>query len=244
MIMVQNRFIRIFAGICMLALVAQLYGCKHEPPVQPANPAANDNTPTDEGDCDPDVVYFERDVLPILVSNCAMDGCHDAQTAEDGVRLYGYNEVINTADVRPHNLRGSDLYEMITEDDEDKRMPPSPKQRLSQAQINLIAKWINQGAKNLSCTENTCDTTTVTFSGSVQPILQKNCLGCHSGTTPSGNLNFGQVAVVQSVAQNGKLNGVITHTPGFKAMPQGGKKLSDCDIAKIQIWIKGGAQNN
>ncbi len=195
--------------------------------------------------CDPDTAYFSRDVLPILVSNCAIPGCHDAITREDGVQLADYQNVIRTGDVRAYNLSGSDLYEMITENRADKRMPPPPRARLTDEQIQVIARWIMQGARDLRCDESTeCDLTQVSYSGTVQPILQQYCMGCHSAVLPSGGVSFGSHSGVQQVALNGRLVGVITHAAGYPAMPQGGGKLSACNIDRIRTWVERGAPND
>jgi uncharacterized membrane protein len=88
-----------------------------------------------------------------------------------------------------------------------------------------------------------CDTSNATYT-TVQSILQNNCYSCHSGSAPSGNVNLEGYANVKSYADNGKLIGVITWAPGFPPMPQGGNKLNECDIAKIQSWINQGTLNN
>lgn len=89
-----------------------------------------------------------------------------------------------------------------------------------------------------------CDTANVTFAGSVQPLLQTNCFSCHTGSAPSGNINLMGYANVKTVADNGKLMGAVTHSAGFSPMPQGGNKLSDCEILIIQTWIDKGTLNN
>ena len=90
-----------------------------------------------------------------------------------------------------------------------------------------------------------CDVTNVTYSSTVVPILQSNgCLGCHSGGAPSGNISLEGYNNVKLVAQNGKLFGVISHSPGFTPMPQGGSKMSSCNINKIKAWIDAGSPNN
>ena len=91
-----------------------------------------------------------------------------------------------------------------------------------------------------------CDTTQVTYSGTVKPILASICYACHSGTAPAGNIKLDQYGPVRSVAlsTNGLLLGVISHTPGYDAMPKSGGKLNDCNIQKIAIWIHAGAPNN
>ena len=245
-----------FAGIVLMLFVGML-SCVHDPlqPLDPGNGGngGNGGNPIDTLDeepigivCDPDTVYFEKDILPILRSNCAKSGCHDAQSHEDGVVLESYLQVLTTGDVRPFDLEDSDLYEVITESDPDKRMPPPPNQRLTSEQIALIAKWINQGAENYTCDANAgvCDTTQVTWSGFVAPLMVNYCNGCHSGTNPSGGINLTSHASAQTVALDGRLIGALTWATGFTPMPQGGNQLTDCQIAKIQTWIHEGAQNN
>ena len=90
-----------------------------------------------------------------------------------------------------------------------------------------------------------CDTSNSTFSAAVQPALQTyGCIGCHSGSAPSGNILLGSYADVKTYVQNGKFYGSITHSSGYVAMPQGGNKMSTCDINKIKAWIDAGALNN
>ena len=250
------KYVSFFLLLC-LGLFA---GCKHDIPVQPA--PENPGNPADTGNpgngnpgtgnpggpagqpCDPTKIYFQRDILPILLSNCTMSGCHNANDREDGVVLDSYSNVMNSADVRPGDAGDSDLYEVLVENDPDKRMPyrMAP---LPQAQRNLIRDWINQGAKNETCDPNAglCDSTNVTFTAVIKPIIQTNCVGCHNQSLASGGHNFTTHTGLAAVANNGKLVGAISHAPGFKAMPQGGK-LNDCQIAQIRKWVNLGALNN
>lgn len=90
-----------------------------------------------------------------------------------------------------------------------------------------------------------CDTNGVTYNTTVVPLLQASgCLGCHSGGAPSGNISLATHTSVKTVAQNGKLFGAINHSPGFSPMPQGGNKMSSCNIQKIKAWIDAGSINN
>lgn len=90
-----------------------------------------------------------------------------------------------------------------------------------------------------------CDTSNPTYAGAVLPSLQTyGCIGCHSGAAPSGNISLEGYANVKVSAQNGKLFGSISHAAGYKAMPQGAGKMSDCVINKIKAWIDAGALNN
>lgn len=92
--------------------------------------------------------------------------------------------------------------------------------------------------------EITCDTTTVSFSAIVFPILDNQCLSCHSGSTPSGNINLEFYEKIEPYATNGRLWGAISHQPGYSAMPQGGNQLPDCQLRQIKAWIDQGILNN
>jgi hypothetical protein len=91
------------------------------------------------------------------------------------------------------------------------------------------------------CTDTTG---TISYAAKVVPILQANCYGCHSGSAPSGGQAMGTYTADKTMAQNGKLLGVISHASGFSPMPKGGSKLSNCNIAVVRKWIEEGAPNN
>jgi mono/diheme cytochrome c family protein len=198
--------------------------------------------------CDPDTIYFEMDVLPILLSSCALSGCHDA-TAQEGVRLDSYAAVMASDVIKPFDPNDSDLYEEITEDDPDKIMPPPPNSPLDPAQIEIIRKWIAQGAQDLYCDEM-CDTLNVTFSGTIWPeIIQSYCFGCHNGANASGGIhleNHSQVAAAATIpaGQPGSLWGAVNHASGNFAMPKNQAKLSDCRITQLEKWIADGTPDN
>lgn len=240
----------------MLAIsVLALTSCKHDL-IDDAGGNGTTNPPdttivyppdtTSLDTCDPDIVYFEYDILPILQSNCAFSGCHDASSAKDGVILNNYQNTISTGDVRAYNLGDSELYEVITDSDPDDRMPPPPSAPLTPEQVSLIAKWILQGAKDLTCDPDAsgCDTTNISYTTHIRPVMQAKCNGCHGGSFPSAGLDLTTYGSLATIALNGKLLGVVEHQPGYSPMPQGGNKLPDCEIRQIRSWIEDGAPNN
>jgi len=93
-------------------------------------------------------------------------------------------------------------------------------------------------------TETFCDTTNITYSAKVLPLIQNNCYSCHSGAAPSGNVSLDSYTNLKIYADNGKLMGVISHASGYSPMPQGGNKMSSCEISTIQTWINNGTLNN
>ena len=93
----------------------------------------------------------------------------------------------------------------------------------------------------------TCDLTNVTFATTVKPILQASCLSCHSNSSAASSgagIKLENYSDVLITVNNGQLMGAIKHTSGYAAMPQGGGKLTDCEISKLQTWIDNGKLNN
>jgi mono/diheme cytochrome c family protein len=214
--------------------------CKHDPDQNP-DPDPDPDPPIVL--CDPDTVYFQNDILPLLIQSCGVIGCHDPGTAQDGVVLTDYASVINTGDVRPGRPDNSEIYEKITDDDNDDRMPPPPYDRLKPEQIAMIRTWILQGALNNACEEE-CDDQLGSFSGEVWPTIQKHCLSCHSGSSPQGGISLSNHGQIAAMANNGGLLGAIKWQTGFSNMPLNGNKLSDCEITQIENWILDGTPQN
>jgi hypothetical protein len=93
----------------------------------------------------------------------------------------------------------------------------------------------------------TCDTTGVTYSKTIVPILQTNCYGCHSSSQSAsygGNINLESFTPLKTVVGNGRFYGSIIHNPSYSPMPKSGTKLDTCSVTKIKIWIDKGALNN
>jgi len=89
-----------------------------------------------------------------------------------------------------------------------------------------------------------CDTSDMKYAANVLPILQNNCYSCHgNGVVTAGVSLDGYANVKQKVDANLLIN-VITHAPGYPAMPYGLPQLSACDINKIKAWVNTGAPDN
>jgi mono/diheme cytochrome c family protein len=197
----------------------------------------------------PGEICFERDVLPIFQSNCAMSGCHDAATQQKGYTFTSYAGIVAGLAGEAEHPDRSEILEKITETRDDKRMPPPPKSPLTAAQIETIRNWIAQGAKETKCSGTGhagggCDTTNVTFSTTVFPVLQNNCFGCHSGANPPLGVHLDSYAGVKAVVDDERFRKAINHLPGASPMPKGGNMLPGCTLNQINAWIDRGAPNN
>jgi hypothetical protein len=185
-------------------------------------------------------VCFEKDVLPLLISNCTYSGCHNSLDREGGVELTSYSHIV-THGVVPGDYKASELYQVLISVG-DELMPKKPYNRLTAEQIGTIALWIEQGAKYTKCA--TCDLSKVTYSKTVRPILDRSCNNCHAGRAPSGNIDLSTHANVKRYVQDKSLFGSINHDANFVPMPQGAGKLPSCEISSIKKWIDLGALNN
>ncbi|HEY8746354.1 MAG TPA: PSD1 and planctomycete cytochrome C domain-containing protein, partial [Tepidisphaeraceae bacterium] len=99
----------------------------------------------------PRTIDFNRDIRPILSENCY--ACHgpDKNKRKAELRLDTHEGLFSThesrVDVAPKNIEQSELFRRITATDPAERMPdPKSNKKLSDRQIALIRKWIEQGA--------------------------------------------------------------------------------------------------
>lgn len=89
---------------------------------------------------------------------------------------------------------------------------------------------------------NACDTTNVTFSGTIAPILNNNCYSCHSNANASFGGGIRLQAIADVVTNSSRVVAAIKQTGPFP-MPPGGK-LSNCTVTQFDIWIRNGMPNN
>jgi hypothetical protein len=207
-----------FITLVTFLMLLLFNNCKHEP--KPVIRSSNNDTSLK------DLVCFNTQILPLITASCAQVGCHDAITQEEGLILNSYDGIIN--------MGTEDLVKYITLTS-GKMMPPLPQPRMDIANINLIKKWIAEGAKNSNCIPINCDTSNVLYSNEIAPIINTYCKGCHNTGNKGGNVNLDNFADVKASTLTGKLLFTI-NASAYTLMPKGGPKLSNCNLRKIQIW--------
>src|SRR5687767_7856978 len=97
-------------------------------------------------------VDFNRDVRPILSKHCF--SCHgsDEKKRSAGLRLDERESAIapgknRPAAITPGKADASELIRRVTSEDDTERMPPAETaEKLSATQIDILKRWINQGA--------------------------------------------------------------------------------------------------
>lgn len=217
----------IFYSISILLLIVFFIGCKHEPVK---------NT-----------YCFEKEILPIVKTNCANAGCHDIYDSTAGYVLDSYSSIIKKGIVIG-NAAASLLYKtMLSTATQHVAVNPYPV--LDTKSIEMISTWINEGALNFSgCNETCISNTTASFSNDVMPLMRTYCYGCHNAIAApdfGGGTELSNYATIQSQSLTGQLIPSIEHNPSvFSGMPKGLAKLSNCQINIIKKWVAAGAPNN
>ncbi|MDX2020742.1 MAG: PSD1 and planctomycete cytochrome C domain-containing protein [Deltaproteobacteria bacterium] len=93
-------------------------------------------------------VDFERDVAPIFKESCVT--CHGPAKQRAKFRLDTKDGLLQVGDdgprVVPSDAEASLLLKLVATPDDDDRMPPAEKPRLTSQQVQTLRQWIAQGA--------------------------------------------------------------------------------------------------
>jgi len=216
----KKTWIILTSCVALTAIISIQLGCKKHDPIYPD-------------------VCFENEVLPIFVNNCANGShCHGNNSNAAGYNFTNYENIVSKG-IKPGNSGASKVYKSLNGGGEEP-MPPSGS--LSDYQKDLISSWINLGAENTSnCSSDTlCDTTAVSYTGTIKSILDNNCNGCHSSSNPilsdyisvKNYLDASKTVFIEAIFYT-----------GLHPMPPS-YQLSDCQKNQTRSWINGGYPNN
>jgi hypothetical protein len=211
-------------------------------------------------------------ILPTLASiqanvftpTCAVPGCHDGTTMQAGLRLDAGNsfaslvntpssQVPNIPRVKPLDADGSYLIQKLDGTAAGSRMPPTGPPFLSQATIDVIRQWINDGADSGAGSPDL-----ITYTTHVAPIFQTKCDACHTLLGFGGHniatnyddallpaddgdcdgLNIGQCTIILiqqgDMPQGANCDGDPAQDTGNPAC------LTETEQGIVQAWIDGG----
>lgn len=91
---------------------------------------------------------------------------------------------------------------------------------------------------------NTCDTMSVSYSGTIAPIIEQNCFDCHQGAGSISGIPLDGYDNLKAMVDAGRLVGAVRRQSGFSPMPQDAPSLPECELLKIEKWVDEGAQDN
>lgn len=145
----KKKIIAAFFPAALLVLISSINfnGCTDNPPVSPGEP-----------------VSFSRDIQPIFENNCNFPGCHNTVDHQQGIDLTSWKNAVERgsdfgAEIIPYNSKWSHMMQHINRVDTNispfseplmpkELMPYTQGEPLSRDHIQLIARWIDEGAKN------------------------------------------------------------------------------------------------
>lgn len=121
--------------------------------------SCGDSSTSPEPDPDPEPpeeprnVSYSEDIQPIFNTSCAVSGCHDSGTQESGVNLSSFDDAMSSEGIQygesvinPGNPEDSPLVDKIEANPEIGARMPYQRDPLSQANIDSIRAWIDDGA--------------------------------------------------------------------------------------------------
>jgi hypothetical protein len=87
-----------------------------------------------------------------------------------------------------------------------------------------------------------CDTTSATYASTISPIIQRDCAGCHSGTSASAGIQLYDYTSVKTYMSSNKMRllGSVKWDGTASNMPKGGNKWSNCNINSMEAWVNQG----
>jgi hypothetical protein len=89
-----------------------------------------------------------------------------------------------------------------------------------------------------------CDTTVITWEQPIREILFNNCVPCHNAELQYKGVRHDVYELELIVVNDGRLNGVVNHLPGYPQMPYQLPQLPECERLLINAWIENGAPKN
>jgi len=245
----KNLIIPVLLTMLIVLLVMQgIFSCKHE--------GADTNLLPE--------ICFEGQILPIFQNSCAKSGCHSQSGGESDYVCTNYNGIL--AAVEPGNPMASAAYTSLNAIWSENIMPPD--QPLSLENRTLIRVWIEQGAKNTICPEDTStnppdttinppDTTIIEpysnpracYERDIQPVLTASCAfsGCHDNATHREGVNLSNYAhTLQIVSPGNPYGSLLYHfititEPDDRMPPPPYQALSSAQKDSIFKWISYGA---
>lgn len=120
---------------------------------------------------------------------------------------------------------------------------------LKACMVILLVSFLGNCAKDSSTGTYTdqadctgIDATANTYTQAIKAILDVQCTnsGCHDALSRSEGIDLSTYAASKSAFDTRNCLCSIHHGSGCKPMPEGGYKLSDAVIQKIDCWVKNG----
>jgi len=167
--------------------------------------------------------------MQVVFAKCTQ--CHTGFAADGGVALDTYAGVRANLSYAANEINTGSM---------------PPKNPLSMAERNLVQKWISQGAPEFGSSDDQTPTPTptstpinpaaITYADVKGPIFTQNCIQCHSGAKPAGDIALDNYASINTNLQAVGYDVIVD-----ESMPKNGPPLSSDLKDLLQQWILNGA---
>jgi len=222
----------------------------------------------EEGRAGGEGVSFRSDVAPVIVEHCLE--CHGANDPRAGLNLSTFAGWKRGGRSGPLLVPGAALNSQIiarlATPDAKLRMPRG-RDPLPRRSLEMIATWINQGARFNGDDEETAltelarprpeveiprpqGTETVSFTKDIAPFMVRLCVRCHSGAMPRGGLSLVTFAEMMIGGDSGAviLPGEREESRLFRLvgglenprMPQGQARITRKNYEDLVTWFNEG----
>jgi mono/diheme cytochrome c family protein len=200
-------------------------------------------------------VTYQRDIRPLFQAKCTR--CHGTKPRKADLDLSTPTGLRAGSESGPVVVPGKPEESLLFEKVQTGSMPPAKKDRLSEAEVALIRRWIEDGAKVDAGGAKTTELTRV--AGSTQhdviPILLRRCTACHGLRRREGGLDLRTRASMLRGGKSGPAivpgkpeeSLVIKRTragqmpPADRLVEASVKPIEPAEIAVLARWIELGA---
>lgn len=138
---------------------------------------------------------FEVDVLPILQAKCL--SCHGDKGRKADLDLRSQAAILKGGESGPAIVPNKPLQSLLYEKVHQGAMPPSKKNRLSEAEVAVIRRWIETGASGEA------STVPAVTQHDVIPILLRRCTVCHGTRVKENDLDLRTKAAMLKGGKSG-----------------------------------------
>jgi hypothetical protein len=155
---------------------------------------------------------FDGDIRPLFQVKCGR--CHGAKTAKAELDLRTVEGVLKGGESGPAIVPGMPQRSLLYTKIHDGVMPPSRKDRLSDAEVLLVRRWIEAGAPAgaTSSTPRGVRPATAVTQHDVLPILLRRCTACHGLRRQEGGLDLRSKAAMLRGGKSGPA--IVPGKPG------------------------------
>jgi mono/diheme cytochrome c family protein len=193
---------------------------------------------------------FERDILPVFTQHCFT--CHGQSSPQLGLDLRTAASTLRGSHNGPVILKGNPEKSLLFQKISTKAMPPPAfKQTMPEPQIEIVRRWIADGAASDKPSGQSKDILEqqAAFDKEIMPLFAARCVQCHGAGKPMGGLDLRSLEALLKGSINGAVvlegfseKSILVRKLASRNMPPpgAGQPLTDEQIQSIRKWVDKG----